>query len=130
VLAFKTHAHGSVWPNYVILRAALGFDGTSLGIAAEAHGLIVGEAARGALVSDARRIIEETDAVGGIERLRTLQLGPEAVLLVLGARWRDGIPVHEMARVSRELESRLRAEHPSIRHVVFDFGDAKPKGPE
>lgn len=51
-----------------------------------------------------------------------MQLGPEAVLLVLGARWRDGIPVGELRRVSRELAARLGDAHPSIRHVVFDFG--------
>lgn len=202
VMALKTHEHGGVWPNYLILGVAFAFDGTSLTIALrefgkyrrekryeggflsvvrqshnppifvtvledmaaltgvviaavgitlshflhqpafdaaaaildgallmamavllgwEAHGLIVGEAARGALVADARRIIEATDGVGRIERLRTLQLGPEAVLLVLGARWRDGIPVGELGRVSRDLEARLQKAHPSIRHVVFDF---------
>lgn len=87
----------------------------------EAHGLIVGESARAALLDDARRVLDQSDAIDGIDGLRTLQLGPDTVLMVVRARWAGGLGVAELPRVRRELESRLRAEHPSIRHVVFEF---------
>ena len=93
--------------------------GVVLGV--EAHGLVVGEGARTSLLDDARRIIGADEHIRALERLRSLQLGPDHVLLVLGARFADGVDAAELPRISRALEARLRAEHPSIRQVVFDF---------
>jgi cation diffusion facilitator family transporter len=88
---------------------------------AEARSLIIGEGARTSLLRDARRIITGDEHIASIEELRSLQLGPENVLLVLHARFADGIDAHQLSRVGRDLESRLRHEHPAIKHVVFDF---------
>jgi divalent metal cation (Fe/Co/Zn/Cd) transporter len=87
----------------------------------EAHGLIVGEAARTPLLDDARRIIRSEAHIAALDELRSLQLGPEAVLLVLRARFADGVDAAEVARIGHALEARLREEHPSIQQVVFDF---------
>jgi cation diffusion facilitator family transporter len=87
----------------------------------EAHGLIVGEAARAPLVEDAERIIRADDHIASLKELHSMQLGPSTVLLVLHARLTDGTDPAELARVSRDLESRLREEHPSIQRVLFDF---------
>jgi cation diffusion facilitator family transporter len=90
-------------------------------LGAEAHGLVVGEGARTALLRDARRIIAADEHIADVGRLRSLQLGPEDVLLVLHARFADGVGARDLARISRALEAKLRDEHPSIQHVVFDF---------
>jgi len=92
-----------------------------LALIAEARGLVVGEGARTSLLRDARRIIADDEHIASIGKLRSLQLGPEDVLLVLHARFTDGVDAHQLSRVSRELESRLRHEHPTIKHVVFDL---------
>ena len=93
--------------------------GVVLGI--EAHGLVVGEGARTALLHDARRIVAADEHIAAVARLRSLQLGPDEVLLVLHADFRDDVPAGQLGRISRALEERLRRAHPSIKHVVFDF---------
>jgi cation diffusion facilitator family transporter len=95
--------------------------GAVLGI--EARGLVVGEGARHPLVDDARRLIAADADIAALDELRSLQLGPDDVMLVLRVRFRDGLAAGALAAVSRDLEARLRGEHPSIKHVVFDFGD-------
>jgi cation diffusion facilitator family transporter len=95
--------------------------GVGVVLGAEAHSLFVGEGARTPLLRDARRIIDADEHIAAIDQLRSLQLGPEDVLLVLHARFADGLSMRDLPRVSRALEVRLRDEHPSIKHVVFDF---------
>lgn len=92
-----------------------------LALIAEARSLIIGEGARTSLLRDARRIIASDEHIASLEELRSLQLGPEDVMLVLHARFADGLDAPQLSRVSRELESRLRHQHPTIKHVMFDF---------
>jgi cation diffusion facilitator family transporter len=90
-------------------------------LGAEARGLVIGEGARTVLIEDARRIAAADEHVASVDEVRSLQLGPDDVLLVLHARFADGVRARDLPRVARALEARLRDEHPSIKHVVFDF---------
>lgn len=75
----------------------------------------------------AARIVRAEPRIAALDELGSMQLGPEEVLLVLHARFADGVDAAELAAVSRDLESRLRREHPSIKHVMFEF-DAETSG--
>jgi cation diffusion facilitator family transporter len=88
----------------------------------ETRSLIVGEAAGQPLVDDARRTIAAERGLGSVGRIESLQLGPGAVMLVVHAEPDDALGAAELARTARALERRLRAAHPSIQHLVFDFG--------
>jgi cation diffusion facilitator family transporter len=99
----------------VVMMAAAGV------LAAETRSLIIGEAARRPLVDDARRIAAHHVGIRAVDDLRTLQLGPDSVLVVLHARFADELTAHQVSRVGRDLEDELRRRHPSIQHVVFDF---------
>ena len=87
----------------------------------ETRSLIVGESAGQPLVDDVRRVIRAEEGLGTIDKLDSLQLGPDAVLLMLHARPDADLGAGELGEAARRLERRLRARHPSIRHVVFDF---------
>ena len=120
VMALREREHQRVWIDFVVLGAAFVFAvGVVLGI--EAYGLVVGEGARTSLLADARRIVDADEHIRAVEGLRSRQLGPDSVLLVLHARFADDLEAAELPRISRALEVRLRREHPSIRRVVFDF---------
>jgi cation diffusion facilitator family transporter len=90
-------------------------------LGAEARGLVTGEGARTPLMRDARRIIAADEHIASLKKLRSLQLGPDDVLLVLHARFDERIAARDLPRISHDLEARLQKEHPSIKHVVFDF---------
>jgi cation diffusion facilitator family transporter len=95
---------------------------TGVLLGAEARGLVIGEGARDVLLRDARRLVAADEHVAAVEEVRSLQLGPDDVLLVLHARFCDDLRATELPAVAQALEARLRAQHPSIKHVVFDFG--------
>jgi cation diffusion facilitator family transporter len=97
---------------------------TGVLLGAEARGLVIGEGARSVLLRDARRIVAADEHVAAVDDVRSLQLGPDDVLLVLHARFAPGVRAAELPRVANALEARLRAQHPSIKHLVFDFGQA------
>jgi len=56
-------------------------------LAAESRALLIGESASGPLVEHARSLIEEDEAVTGVESLRTMHLGPDHVVLTARVRF-------------------------------------------
>jgi cation diffusion facilitator family transporter len=95
----------------LLLEAAL------LGV--ECRGLIVGEAARPLVIDGVRRVCARYDELGPLDELRTLQLGPNAVLLLLRFRPRPTMDVARLSDVTGSLEQELRRENASIKHIAF-----------
>lgn len=87
----------------------------------ECRGLIIGEAARPLIVADVRRALAHHPGIGRIEELRTLQLGPDSVMLVLGIRPESEMNVGEMERVHAQLEAEIRKLVPTIKDIVYDL---------
>jgi divalent metal cation (Fe/Co/Zn/Cd) transporter len=90
-------------------------------LGAEARGLVTGEGARASLLDDARRILAEDEHLVAVTKLRSLQLGPEDVLLVVTARFADDVRARDLPRIRSSIEARLQRAHPSIREIVFAF---------
>lgn len=92
----------------------------------ECRGLIVGEPARALVIADVRRALAHHPGIGRIVELRTLQLGPDSVMLVLGIRADGSMRVDEMERLAAHLATEIRKGTPAIQHIVYDLD---PKGP-
>lgn len=90
----------------------------------ECRGLIIGETARPLVVEGIRRVAAGHAELGEIDGLRTLQLGPDTILLALRLKAPPGLPAAELARLFERLGRDLRGAHPSIRHVVFELAPA------
>jgi len=90
-------------------------------LGAEVRGLVVGEGARTSLLADARRIVSADAHIAAVEKLRSLQLGPDDVLLVVTARFAEGVDARELPEVSHALEALLKQAHPSVQEVLFRF---------
>jgi cation diffusion facilitator family transporter len=99
----------------------------------ECRGLIIGETARPLVVATIRRVVGGYEELGVLEDLRTLQLGPDSILLALRMRLPPNLAAADLADVVRRLERDLRGEHASIKHVVFYVspvaGDDRPDPP-
>lgn len=89
-------------------------------LARETRGLLVGEAASDALVQKVRRIAEEDDAVAGVQRLLTMHLGPEDVLVNLDLRFRSSLGAGEVASAVQRLERRIKHENPRVRYLFIE----------
>ena len=108
----------------ILIGIVLVFEAMLLGY--ECRGLIIGEAARPLVIDRIRCVAARHPELGPVEELRTMQLGPDAVLLLLRVRFPPGLAVGELERAGEQLESDLRATVPSIQHIVFDLTPDTP----
>jgi cation diffusion facilitator family transporter len=87
----------------------------------ECRGLIIGESARPIVIDAIHRVAERHADLGVIAQLRTLQLGADAILVVIEMRFADHGAVDNRARAIERFTADLRATLPSIRHVAFEL---------
>jgi len=101
----------------IVIGAILVFEAALLGV--ETQGLITGEAVRPILLDRIRDVVARHRDIGAIEEIRTLQLGPDAVLLLLGVRPSRQLPTGALEEASKRLTDELRSISPTITHVAF-----------
>jgi len=92
----------------------------------ECRELIIGETARPRVVVDLRDVLRRHAELGELEDLRTLQLGPDAVLAVLRMRFPPEMDVRTLRELTERLERELRRDAPLVKHVVFDITPGAP----
>jgi cation diffusion facilitator family transporter len=102
------------------------FEAALLGV--ETRGLITGEAVRPILLDRIRDVVSRHAEIGPITDIRTLQLGPDAVLLLLGLRPTLAAPAGPLEKASAELTADLRRISPAIQHIAF-FAATNPGPP-
>ncbi|HEY4187436.1 MAG TPA: cation diffusion facilitator family transporter [Polyangia bacterium] len=87
----------------------------------ECRGLIIGEAARPRVIAEVRRLLAHHPGIGSVERVRTLQLGPDSVMLVLGLRPDPTMSVGDAGRFGAALTAEIREAIPVVKHIVYDL---------
>jgi cation diffusion facilitator family transporter len=87
----------------------------------ECRGLIIGESARPLIIADVRRALARHPEIGRIEHLRTLQLGPDSVMLVLGIRSDPEMKEEALERARALLVADIRSGIPTVKHIVCDL---------
>ncbi|MCL4078017.1 cation diffusion facilitator family transporter [Coriobacteriia bacterium Es71-Z0120] len=96
-------------------------------LAAETHGLLLGEGADPALTRRLTEIIASDEAVERVTELLTMYMGPHDLLVNVGVQFRRGIHAEAVHRAIHRIEERLQAEHPEIKRVYVEV-DSLPKG--
>jgi cation diffusion facilitator family transporter len=96
-------------------------------LAIECRGLIVGEAARPLVVERVRRAIAHCAGDLGIRKIRTLQLGPESILVLLEIHLPPGYDPARLETAMTRLGDELRQAIPAIRDVTFELVSATPE---
>ncbi len=94
-------------------------------LARETKKLLIGEAARPALVESVARLARSERGVGCYNGMLTVQLAPCEVLVALSLDFEDALHASEVQGVVASLESRIRKEHPEVVMVLV-----KPQSPE
>lgn len=95
-------------------------------LGAESRSLIVGEAAPDRVLAAVGAVLHRHAELGPPLSVLTLQLGPDAVLVLLRVRFPVQMRVGELERIGEQLETDLRDTQPTIRHVVFDLTPQTP----
>ena len=90
-------------------------------LASETRGLLVGERANEQVVRRIRDAALQDPAVIEIHQVVTLHVGPDAIILNLGARFRPGQPVEDVAAAIERLEQRVRQADWRVTHVFVEL---------
>lgn len=59
-------------------------------------------------------------AVQSIDKVRSMQLGPDEVLLTAAVQFRRGMRIDEVEDAIERLEQAVAAAYPAIRHIYFE----------
>jgi cation diffusion facilitator family transporter len=99
--------------------------GVILGIVAcflayESKGLLIGEGVNPQTLESIRAIATSDPAVAEIRNALTMHFGPHDVLLTLDIRFEKELTAVEIAAAIEELENKIQAQHPEIKHVFIE----------
>lgn len=112
---------GSVVPDGIAsICVGLVLGATSVMLAIEIKGLLIGESAPPELSDAARDMAAGYDEVNGINEVRTLHIGPHDVLLSMSADFIDSTTAGRIEEIVTELEKRLRERFDIIKTVFIE----------
>jgi cation diffusion facilitator family transporter len=86
----------------------------------ESKKLLLGEAADPEVRDGIRRIVRADEAVADVERMMTLHMGPNTLVLNMDLRFDDGLAADEIAAAIDRVEKKIRKEHPEVRFVFIE----------
>ncbi len=112
---------GLLWADGVaslVIAAILA--GTAILLAQETKGLLIGEAARPALVAGVREIICATPEVNSINEMRTLHMGPADVLVVASIDFQDKLTIHEVEAAITRIERAVKEKFPEVKRLFIE----------
>jgi cation diffusion facilitator family transporter len=94
---------------------------TAFLLSRETRSLLTGEAASAALLERARALVADDPRVRAVGRLRSLHLGPTAVLLAVAIEPRSDLDAAGLQGALADLERALRQGMPVVAHVFFEL---------
>ncbi|MCD2515620.1 cation diffusion facilitator family transporter [Massilia sp. G4R7] len=94
--------------------------GAAFMLARETGGLLVGEGIGREQLASLHALFAREPALDSAASLRTMQMGPEEVLLAASVQFRRGMRIDEVEQAIARLEAAIAAEHPVIKHVYFE----------
>ncbi len=94
--------------------------GAAFMLARETGGLLVGEAIDHDELAALKELFLREPALDSVASLRTMQLGPEEVLLAASVQFRRGLSIDKVEAAIGRIETAVAAEHPVIRQIYFD----------
>jgi cation diffusion facilitator family transporter len=90
-------------------------------LAYESRGLLIGESATCGIVRSIRACAEHTAGLERVDRVLTMQLGPDNVLVALDAAFAPRLSSAELSDTAERLESSIRRKHPYVKRVFIDI---------
>jgi divalent metal cation (Fe/Co/Zn/Cd) transporter len=94
--------------------------GAAFTLARETGDLLVGEGIGPDATRRVRAVFENDPAIQKVEKLLSMQLGPDEVLLTAAVQFRRGMRIDEVETAIERLEKAVAALYPSIQHIYFE----------
>ena len=88
---------------------------SSIMLARETKGLLIGEAAHPKVRDSILRIAGSDPDVSGVNGVLTVQMGPNQVIAALSAEFKDGLNTGQIERCVARIEAAIKCAHPNVR---------------
>ncbi len=93
---------------------------TALLLAIETKGLLIGEAARPAVVKGVTTLVEQQPGILRLNELLTMHLGPNDMLLTLSVDFSNALSSAEVEHLVTVLEDRIKSGFPNVTRVFIE----------
>ena len=91
-------------------------------LAVETKGLLVGESATRAVRSSIRAATLSVDRVESVDRLLTMHLGPDEILVNMDLSVEEGLTADDLAAITEEIEGEIIRLVPGASRVFIEYG--------
>jgi cation diffusion facilitator family transporter len=88
---------------------------SSILLARETKGLLIGEAAHPQVRESILRIARDDPDVSGVNGVLTVQMGPSQVIAALSAEFQDELDTGQIERSAARIEAAIKRAHPDVR---------------
>lgn len=89
-------------------------------LAYESKGLLVGESVDEDILKGVREITRQNSSVVSVNKLLTMHLGPNDVLLTMQIELRGNLRGDEITRIIADLEGKIKTRYPMIRQIYLE----------
>ena len=100
----------------------------AMALAYETRSLLIGESTDRPTIDDVCAITATDESVARFVRARTMQLGPNQVLLAIDVLFRPELSSQQLAEAIDRLEVKIRDRHPQVRYIYFEAKAMRPVG--
>ncbi|WP_051306300.1 cation diffusion facilitator family transporter [Massilia alkalitolerans] len=94
--------------------------GAAIMLARETGALLVGESIDRDQLAALYALFRREPALDSVSSLRTMQMGPEEVLLAASVQFRRGMRIDEVEQAIARIETAVASAHPVIRQIYFE----------
>jgi cation diffusion facilitator family transporter len=119
-LALDSLTGGRTWDGVASLLIAVLLVAVAYGLGRQNQQYLIGKAASPGLRSGIVDAIKEAEGVDAVLELMTMRLSPEQVLVAARVDLADHLTPGDIERAADEVDERIRARFPEVRHVFLD----------
>ena len=94
--------------------------GTSIWLAYETKGLLIGESAETNVINGIREIIKASSLVECVNEVLTMHMGPDFILANISVDFRDSCTADELETAIAEIDQSIKAAHPQIKRIFIE----------
>ncbi|MDH5425704.1 MAG: cation diffusion facilitator family transporter [Gammaproteobacteria bacterium] len=94
--------------------------GTSVWLAYETKGLLIGESANKHVIQGIRKILKTYPSIEQVNELLTMHMGPDFILANISVDFKDSLTVGEIESTIEKVDQAIKQEYPQIKRIFIE----------
>ncbi len=94
--------------------------GTSIWLAYETKGLLIGESANQATIKGVREILSSNISIEHVNEVLTMHMGPDFILANISVDFNDGKTANEIETIVAGIDTAIKAAYPQIKRIFIE----------